>query len=85
MPRYSWARWQIVGQKFVSKRGPGKLRSFWEHEVAEAIQRHENDVTYTIKTISQPEKVRTLQRNMLMPVNHILRTVDDAPNICLMK
>ena len=37
--------------------GPGKLRSFGEQEVAEVIQRHENDLTYTIKTISQPEKV----------------------------
>ena len=42
-------------------------------------------MTYTIKTISQSEKVRTLHRNMLMPVNHILQTIDDAPNICLMK
>ena len=42
-------------------------------------------MTYTIKTISQLEKVRTLHRNMLIPVNHILQTVDDAPNICLMK
>ena len=42
-------------------------------------------MTYTIKTISQSEKVRTLHRNMLMPVNHILQTVDDAQNICLMK
>ena len=48
-----------------SQRGsPGNLRSFWE-QVAEVIQRHENDVTYTIKTIAQPEKVRTLHRNML--------------------
>ena len=42
-------------------------------------------MTYTIKTISQPEKVWTLHRNMLMPVNHKLQTVDDAPNLCLMK
>ena len=64
--------------------GPGKLRSFWEQEVAEVIQRYENDVTYTIKTISQQEKVRTLHRNMLMAVSHTLQTSDDAPNICLM-
>ena len=35
--------------------GPGKLRSFWEQDVAEVIQTHEN-VTYTIKVISKPEK-----------------------------
>ena len=40
---------------------------------AEVIQRHENELTYTIKTT----------RNMLMLVNHILKTADDAPNICL--
>ena len=41
--------------------GPGKLRSFWEQEVAEVIQRHENDMIYTIKTIAQPERFRTLR------------------------
>ena len=35
--------------------------------------------------MAQPETVRTLHRNMLMPVNHILQTVDGAPNICPMK
>ena len=29
--------------------------------------------------------VRALHRNMLMPVNHILQTVEEAPNICHMK
>ena len=38
-----------------------------------------------MKTISQPEKVRALYLNMLMPVNHILQTVDDVPNICSVK
>ena len=65
--------------------GSGKLRSFWEQEVAEVIQRYENGVIYTIKTISQPEKVWTLHRNMLMLVNHIIQTVDDAPNIFSVK
>ena len=65
--------------------GSGKLRSFWEQEIAEVIQRHENYLTYTIKTISEPEKVWTLHRNMLMLVNHTLQTVHDTPNICLMK
>ena len=40
---------------------------------------------YTIKTISHPEKVRALHRNMLIPISHILQTVDEAPNICPMK
>ena len=59
--------------------GTGKLR------LLEVIQSHENDVTYTINTISQPEKVWTLHRNMLMSVSHILQTVNDVPIICLMK
>ena len=54
-------------------------------EVAKVIQGHENDVTYTIKTISRPEKFRTQHRNIKMPVDYILQTVDDATNICLMK
>ena len=76
---------KVLVRNLSPRGGPGKLRSFWEQEVAEVTQRHENDVTYTIKTIAQPERVRTLHRNMLMPVNHILQTVDDAPNICPMK
>ena len=42
-------------------------------------------MTYTIKKILQPEKVWTLHRKMLMPVNHTLQTVDEAPNIYPMK
>ena len=38
-------------------------------------------MTYTIKSISQPEKVWTLHRSMLIPVNHTLLTVDETPNI----
>ena len=57
----------------LSPRGSiGKLRSFWEQEVAEAIQSYENDETYTIKTTSQQEKVQTSHRNILAPVDHIL-------------
>ena len=42
-------------------------------------------MTYTVKKILQPEKVWTLHRKMLMPVNHTLQTVDEAPNIYPMK
>ena len=76
---------KVLVRNLSPRWGPGKLWSFWEHEVVEVIQRHENDVTYTITTISRPEKVWTLHRNMLMPVNHILQTVGDAPNIYFMK
>ena len=76
---------KVLVRNLSPRWGPGKLRSFWEHEVVEVIQRHENDVTYTITTISRPEKVWRLHRNMLMPVNHILQTVGDAPNIYFMK
>ena len=49
------------------------------------IQRHENDVTYTIKSISQPEKVCKLHRNMLMAVNNTLQTVDETQIFTLRK
>ena len=42
---------KVLVRNLSPRGGPGKLRSFWEHEVAEVIQRHENDVTYTIQTI----------------------------------
>ena len=54
---------------------PAKFDTF------KVIQRHENIVTYTIKKISKSEKVWTLQGKMLMPVNHTLQTLDEAPNI----
>ena len=67
--------------------GPVKLKLFSEQEVAEVIQRHENYVTYTIKTISQPKKNRTLLRNIFIFARfvHILLTLDGALNICSMK
>ena len=74
---------KVLVRNLSPREVPRKLKSFWEQEVAEVIQSHENDVTCTIKTISQSEKVQTLHRNMLMPAKHILKTVDDAPNICL--
>ena len=58
---------------------PAKFDTF------KVIQRHENVVTYTIKKSQNPEKVWTLHRKMLMPVNHTLQTVDEAPNIYPMK
>ena len=74
---------KVLVRNLSPREVPRKLKSFWEQEVAEVIQSHENDVTCTIKTISQSEKVQTLHRNMLIPAKHILKTVDDAPNICL--
>lgn len=57
--------------RILSPRGAlGKLSWFWKKEIAE-VPRCENDVNYTIKTISQPENVWTLHRNMLMSANHI--------------
>ena len=82
MPKYLQPGDKVLVRNLSPRDDPGKLRLFWEQEVAEVMQRHENDVTYTIRAISQPEKVRTLHRNMLMPVNHILQTIDDALNIC---
>ena len=43
---------KVLVRNLSRRGGPGKLRLFWEQEVSEVIQSHENDVTYTIKTIS---------------------------------
>ena len=43
---------KVLVRNLSPRGGPGKLRLFWEQEVSEVIQSHENDVTYTIKTIS---------------------------------
>ena len=48
---------KVMNRNWSLRGYPGNLMSFWEQEVAEVIERHENDVTYIIKTTSQPEKV----------------------------
>ena len=65
--------------------GPGKLRPYWESEIAEAISRYKNYVTFKIKSKSYPNKTTVLHRNMLMPVNHLLDTIDTVPTISQMK
>ena len=47
---------KVLVRNLSPRGGPVNLRSFWEQEFAEVIQRHENDVTCAIKTISQPDK-----------------------------
>ena len=64
---------KVLVRNLSPRGGPQKLRLFWKQAVAEVIQRHENNVIYIIKTISQPEKGLTLHRNMLVPINHILQ------------
>ena len=66
--------------------GPGKLRLYWELKIAEVVfSRYKNNVTYKIKCKSYPNKIRVLHRNILMPVNHLLDTIDAVPTIFLMK
>ena len=57
---------KVLARNLSPGGGPVKLKLFSEQEVAEVIQRHENYVTYTIKTISQPKKNRTLLRNIYL-------------------
>ena len=76
---------KVLVRNLSPRGGPVNLRPFWEQEFAEVIERHENDVTYAIKTISQPDKGSDITQKHLMPVSHILQTVDYAPNTCLMK
>ena len=60
------------------------MSSLWEQEFAEGMKRKMVKMM-RLKPLKQPEKVWALYKNMLMPFNHILQTVDDAPNICHMK
>ena len=61
------------------------LRPYWEPEIAEVVSQYKNDEAYEIKSKSYPNKTRVLHCNMLMPVTHLLDTIDTVPTISPMK
>ena len=58
---------------------------YWEPEIAEVVSQYKNDAAYEIKSKSYPNKTRVLHCNMLMPVTHLLDTIDTVPTISPMK
>ena len=75
----------VLVKNLTPRGGPGKLRSFWEQDLSKVIEKHENGLTYKIQSVSEPIKTRVLHRNMLMPINHLLESIDTPPNISPMK
>ena len=71
---------KVLLRNVTPRGGPRKLKLHWEKEVAE-VSRYKNDVTYKIKFKSYSYKTRFLHRNMLMPVTHLLDTIDTVPTI----
>ena len=76
---------KVLVRNLAPRGGPGKLRPYWEPEIAEVVSRYKNDVTYGIKSKSYPNKTRVLHHNMLMPVTHLLDTIATVPTISPMK
>ena len=76
---------RVLFKNLTPRGDPEKLTLFWEQGIAEIVKRHENDVTYSVKSIAEPGKIRTLHRNMLMAIKHVTDSVDQTPQISPMK
>ncbi len=50
------------------RKGPGKLRSYWENEIYEVVKRQsEESPVYAIKQSSKEGRLRTVHRSLLLP------------------
>ena len=47
---------KVLVRNFTPRGGPGKLRSYWEPEIAEVISRFKNDVAYEVNSKSSPRR-----------------------------
>ena len=56
---------KVLVRNLTQRGSPGKLRPYWEPEIAEVVSRYKNNITYEIKSKSYPNKTRVLHRNML--------------------
>ena len=63
---------RVLIRNLREKGGPGKLRSHWESDLYEVLQRigGENGVVYQVRKLGQPDsEIRTIHRNMLLVCN----------------
>ena len=51
--------------------GPGKLRSYWEHNIYVVVRRIENSPVYEVKREDGIESLRRLHRTLLYQCNHL--------------
>ena len=76
---------KVLVRKLTPKGDLGKLRSYWEPEIAEVVSRYKKDVVYKIKSKPYRNRTKVLHRNMPMLVNHLLDTIDTVRSISPMK
>ena len=53
------------------KGGTGKLRTYWEPNIFEVIQKDKNLPVYTVKNLSDEGGTRVIRRNLLMQYNDL--------------
>ena len=75
----------VLVKNSTPRGGFDKLRSLWEDEVVETVERHENEVTYGIKFNAQQDRIRVLHQNMFIPINNLFGTLDHTPHKLAMK
>ena len=65
---------KVLIKNVVERGGPGKLRSYWEQDIYEVIERlgGQDGVVYKVTKLDKPDgKIRTVHRNLLMLCNNL--------------
>ena len=75
----------VLIRRLTQRGGSGRLRYFWEQDIAKVAKRHDSGMTYRVEFVKEPGKIRILHGNMLVLIGHIVETVDQLPNIYSIK
>ena len=63
---------QVLVKNMPPHKGPSKLRAYWEQGICEVAKRHgEDSQVYTIKPRDKVGRLRTINRNLLLPCPEI--------------